>query len=132
MRTILNIIWVLCGGLWLALGYFLAGIIAFLFVITAPIGVASFRMASYALWPFGRVVEPQATNGLSDVANILWFLVAGWWLALNHIMTAAAQAVTIVGIPLAIANIKMIPVSLFPFGKRIVAADQSSQPRGIL
>ena len=126
MRTLLNIIWLLFGGLWLALGYVLAGVLACIFIITIPIGVASFRMAGYALWPFGRAVVPvhQGAGVVSGVANVLWFVLAGLWLAIGHVSTAIAQAVTIIGIPLAIANLKMIPVTCFPFGKRIVPSDQ--------
>lgn len=121
MHTLLNIIWVVCCGFWLWLAYILAGIIACIFIVTIPIGVASFRMASYALWPFGRAVVPSGEPGVaSTLANVVWFLVAGWWLALGHLTTALAQAVTIIGIPLAIANLKLIPVTLFPFGKTIV------------
>ena len=80
-------------------------------------------MASYALWPFGRAVVTQPDAGAGSVVlNAVWILLAGWWLALGHVVTAVAQAVTIVGIPLAIANLKMIPISLFPYGKRIVPA----------
>ncbi|MCA0336242.1 MAG: YccF domain-containing protein [Actinobacteria bacterium] len=121
MRTLLNVIWFLFGGLWLALGYALAGVLFCILIVTIPLGIASFRMASYALWPFGRAVvaQPEAGAG-SVVLNILWVVLAGWWLAVGHVTTAIAQAVTIVGIPLAIANLKMIPVSLVPFGKEIV------------
>ena len=121
MRTLLNIIWVVFGGFWLFLGYLIFGLIACIFIITIPAGVACFRIASYALWPFGRtVVETPGAGAMSCLSNVVWFVVAGLWLALGHIATAALQAVTIIGIPLAIANIKMIPVTCFPFGKRIV------------
>ena len=121
MRTLLNIIWVVFGGFWLFLGYLIFGLIACIFIITIPAGVACFRIASYALWPFGRtVVETPGAGAMSCLSNVVWFVVAGLWLALGHIVTAALQAVTIIGIPLAIANIKMIPVTCFPFGKRIV------------
>ena len=121
MRTLLNIIWVVFGGFWLFLGYLIFGLIACLFIITIPAGVACFRIAGYALWPFGRtVVETPGAGAMSCLSNVVWFVVAGLWLALGHIATAAVQAVTIIGIPLAIANIKMIPVTCFPFGKRIV------------
>lgn len=124
MRTLLNIIWFVFGGLWLAIGYFLAGIVACIFIITIPFGIASFRMAAFALWPFGKtiVAKPSAGAG-SAIGNVIWFLVAGLWLAIGHITTAAAQAITIVGIPLAIANIKMIPVTCVPLGKDIVDSD---------
>ena len=110
MRTLLNIIWVVFGGFWLFLGYLIFGLIACIFIITIPAGVACFRIAGYALWPFGRtVVETPGAGAMSCLSNVVWFVVAGLWLA-----------VTIVGIPLAIANIKMIPVTCFPFGKRVV------------
>jgi len=123
MRTLLNIIWVITGGIWLSLGYFFFGLLACVLVVTIPAGVASFRMANYALWPFGRtVVEKPGTGAMSGLSNVMWFFVAGLWLAAGHIATAAAQAVTIIGIPLAIANVKMIPVTCFPFGKEIVSS----------
>ena len=122
MRTILNVIWVIFGGFWLFLGYFLAGVIACVLIITIPIGVASFRIAGYALWPFGREVVPTRGAGvMTGLANVVWFLVAGLWLALGHLITATLQAITIIGIPLAVANIKMIPVTCFPYGKQVVS-----------
>ncbi|MDO4899087.1 YccF domain-containing protein [Actinomyces sp.] len=121
MRTLLNLIWVVFGGFWLWLEYIFFGIIACLLIVTIPAGIASFRIASYALWPFGReVVEMPRAGVMSGLANLIWFLVAGIWLAIGHITTAAAQAITIIGIPLAVANLKMIPVTCFPFGKQIV------------
>lgn len=124
MRTLLNIIWFVFGGLWLALAYALVGIVFFILIVTIPLGVASFRMARYALWPFGRAVVPMADAGTGSVLlNVVWIVLAGWWLALGHVTTAVAQAITIIGIPLAIANLKMIPISLVPFGKEIVRTD---------
>ncbi len=121
MRTLLNLIWLLFGGIWLAIGYFLFGLVACIFIVTIPLGVASMRMAAYALWPFGSAVvaKPGAGAG-SAVANVIWFVVAGFWLALGHVATALAQSLTIIGIPVALANLKMIPVACFPFGKQIV------------
>ena len=121
MRTLLNLIWLLFGGLWLALGYVLDGIVACILIITIPFGIASFRMAGYALWPFGRSVVDKPGAGVgSGLGNVIWFVIAGIWLAIGHVTTAVAQAITIIGIPLAIANLKMIPVTCFPFGKEIV------------
>ena len=121
MRTLLNIIWVIFGGFWLWLEYMFFGIIACVLIVTIPAGIASFRIAGYALWPFGRIVVARPDAGaMSGLGNLIWFLVAGVWLAIGHLTTAVAQAVTIVGIPLAIANVKMIPVTCFPFGKRVV------------
>ena len=126
MRLLLNIIWFLFGGLWLALAYFIFGVLACIFIITIPAGVASFRMAAYAIWPFGRaVVQPVGgASGMSTFSNVVWFIVAGVWLAVGHLTTAAAQAITIIGIPLAIANLKLIPITCFPFGKQIVPNDR--------
>lgn len=130
MRTLLNLIWLIFGGFWLALGYLAAGVVACIFIVTIPFGVAAFRMAGYALWPFGRAVIAKPSAGAGSVlGNIIWFLVAGLWLALGHLTTAAAQAVTIIGIPLAIANLKMIPVTCVPFGKEIV--DSRLIPPGV-
>ena len=121
MRTLLNIIWVIFGGFWLWLEYMFFGIIACVLIVTIPAGITSFRIAGYALWPFGRIVVARPDAGaMSGLGNLIWFLVAGVWLAIGHLTTAVAQAVTIVGIPLAIANVKMIPVTCFPFGKEIV------------
>jgi uncharacterized membrane protein YccF (DUF307 family) len=125
MKTLLNVIWLLFGGIWLALGYFLAGIVCCLLIITIPFGIASFRIAGYALWPFGRTVVDRGgrTYLMSTLGNIVWLLVAGIWIAIGHVLTAIAQAVTVIGIPLAIANLKMIPISLTPLGKEIVPTD---------
>lgn len=121
MRTLLNIIWFVFGGLWLALGYALAGVVLCILIVTIPFGVASLRMARYALWPFGRAIVPTAGAGAGAlVLNVVWILLAGWWLALMHVATALAQAITVIGIPLALANLKMVPISLMPYGKRIV------------
>jgi len=126
VKVLLNVIWLLFGGIWLALGYVLAGIVCCVLIVTIPFGIASFRMASYALWPFGRtLVDHPRAGAMSAIGNVVWILVAGWWLALGHVTTAIAQAVTIVGIPLAVANLKMIPVSLVPLGKEIVPTDRA-------
>ncbi len=124
MRIILNVLWLIFGGLFIALGYALAGVICCILIITIPFGIASFRMANYALWPFGRTMvrDPDA-GAASTIGNVIWFIFAGWWLALGHIATAIVQFVTIIGIPLGIANIKMVPVSLTPLGHRIIDAD---------
>lgn len=121
MRVILNVIWLVFGGLWLALGYFAAGIICCILIVTIPFGIASFRIGVYALWPFGKTVVDRPTSGVASVVgNVIWLIVAGVWLAIGHIASAIAMAITIIGIPLAIANLKMIPISLMPLGKDIV------------
>jgi uncharacterized membrane protein YccF (DUF307 family) len=120
MRFILNVFWLIFGGLLLALGYAIAGLICCALIVTIPFGIASFRMASYALWPFGRTLVKRPDAGAaSAVGNVIWLIVAGWWLALGHLTAAIAQFVSIIGIPLGLANLKLIPVSLLPLGREI-------------
>jgi uncharacterized membrane protein YccF (DUF307 family) len=117
MRVLLNVVWLVLCGFWMALGYLLAGIVCCILIVTIPFGIASFRIANYTLWPFGRELVRKPTAGVaSTVGNVIWFIVAGWWLALGHLATAIAQFVTIIAIPLGMANLKLIPVSLFPLG----------------
>ncbi len=121
MNTVLNAIWLIFAGLWLALGYVVAGIICCVLIVTIPFGIASFRIAGYALWPFGRTVADKPSAGAwSVLGNVIWLLVAGIWLAIGHIATAIPLFISIIGIPLGIANLKMIPISLMPLGKDIV------------
>ena len=125
MRLILNVIWLIFGGLWLALGYVLAALICFVLIITIPFGFAALRIALYALWPFGyKVVDKPGVRPGAAVGNVIWLIVAGIWLAIGHVLSAIAFAITIIGIPLAIATIKLIPVSLMPLGKEIVPTDE--------
>jgi len=120
MRLLLNVLWLIFFGWAIALGYAIAGLICFVLIVTIPFGVASFRIANYALWPFGRELVRKPTAGVaSTLGNVIWIIVAGWWLALAHIFTAIAQFVTIIGIPFGIANIKLVPVSLTPLGHEI-------------
>jgi uncharacterized membrane protein YccF (DUF307 family) len=129
MRTLLNIIWLVLCGIWLAIGYALAGVICCILIVTIPFGLAAFRMADFALWPFGRQLVRRADAGApSVIGNIIWFVVAGWWLALGHLATAIALAITIIGIPLAVANLKLIPVSLVPLGRVIVSTEETRYP----
>ena len=127
MRPILNVIWLIFGGLWLALGYFAAGILCFILIITIPFGFAAFRIGIYALWPFGYTVvdKPGAGPG-TVIGNVIWIVLCGIWLAIGHLVTAVAMAITIIGIPLALANLKLIPVSLLPLGKEIVPSNQGA------
>ena len=121
VRILLNILWLVLGGIFVALGYAIAGIICCVLIVTIPFGIASFRMANYALWPFGRELVKRPDAGAASAAgNIIWLIVAGWWLALGHILTGIAQLITIIGIPVALANFKLVPVSLFPLGHEIV------------
>ncbi|HKN51994.1 MAG TPA: YccF domain-containing protein [Amycolatopsis sp.] len=123
MRTLLNIIWLVLAGFWMAIGYVLAGIVCCILIITIPFGLASFRIANYALWPFGRTVVDRRDAGAGSlIGNVIWFIFAGLWLAIGHLLTGIALCITIIGIPLGVANFKMIPISLMPLGKEIVAA----------
>jgi len=121
MRTILNIIWVIFAGLWLFLGYVAAGILLCIPIITIPWAIASFRIANYSLWPFGRQLVDKSTSGVfAFLGNVVWVVLAGWWLAIAHIVSGLALCLTIVGIPMGIADFKLVPVSLMPLGKQIV------------
>jgi uncharacterized membrane protein YccF (DUF307 family) len=121
MRFILNVIWLVLAGFWMALAYVLAALICFVLIVTIPLGVAALRIAGYALWPFGRTIVRKAGAGAGSViGNIIWILLCGWWLALGHVVTGIALCLTIIGIPLGIANFKLIPISLAPFGSEVV------------
>lgn len=120
MRLLLNVLWLIFFGWAIALGYAIAGLICFVLIVTIPFGVASFRIANYTLWPFGRELVRKPTAGAgSAIGNVIWIIFAGWWLALGHIAVALTQFVTIIGIPFGIANIKLVPVSLTPLGHEI-------------
>ena len=124
VRLILNIIWLVLSGIWLAILYTLAGVLMCLLIITIPFGIQAFKLAGYALWPFGRTVVLKEDAGVpSAIGNVLWLVLIGWWLALAHVVTAFALFVTIIGIPFAIANIKLIPMALLPMGRQVVPID---------
>jgi uncharacterized membrane protein YccF (DUF307 family) len=122
LNAILNIIWLVLEGLWMAIAYVLAGIVCFVLILTIPFGIAAFRIAGYVLWPFGRTVERRASAGIgSAIGNVLWIILFGWWLALGHLIAGLLLCLTIIGIPLGIASFKIIPVTLVPLGTRIVS-----------
>lgn len=124
MRLLLNLIWLVLCGFWMFMGYIIFGIIACVLIITIPFGIASFRIAGFALWPFGRtMVNDPAAGAPSFVGNVIWFIFGGLWLAIGHLISGVLLAVTIIGIPLAIADFKLIPITLAPLGKRIVKLD---------
>ena len=130
MRTVLNIIWLILAGLWLFLAYVLAGILLCIPIITIPWAIASFRTANYALWPFGRTIVAKPSAGVgSFLGNVIWVIFAGWSLALSHIASPIALFITIIGIPLAIADFKMVPISLMPLGKDIVSTREGAFDR---
>ena len=128
MRLLLNLIWLVFGGLWLALGYALVALVMCVLIFTIPFGIAAGRMALFCLWPFGRTLvrKPGAGAG-SLIGNVIWIVLGGWWLALGHLATGIAMCITIIGIPLGLANFKLIPVSLTPFGREIVDIGQSER-----
>ena len=122
VNLLLNVIWLLLCGIWMAIAYLVAGVICCILIITIPFGIASFRIANYALWPFGRTIERKATAGLgSTLGNVIWVIVAGIWLAIGHVVTGALMCLTIIGIPLGLASFKMVPISLTPLGREIVS-----------
>lgn len=125
MRLILNLIWLILCGWWMAILYFLAGIVCFILIITIPFGIAAFRIASYVLWPFGRSVQVRRDFGIGSViSNIIWIVLVGWELALGHLTAGILLCITIIGIPLGLANFKLIPISLIPLGVQIVPSDE--------
>ena len=109
----------------MAILYVLAGIVCFILIITIPFGIAAWRIASYVLWPFGRSIEVRREAGIGSViGNIIWVILIGWELALGHLASGILLCLTIIGIPLGLANFKMIPISLLPLGVRIVPSDE--------
>jgi uncharacterized membrane protein YccF (DUF307 family) len=124
VRAILNVIWLIFEGFWMAIAYVLAGLVACVLIITIPFGIAAFRIASYVIWPFGRTIDRHPRAGVASViGNVLWILLFGWWLAVGHLVTGIMLCLTIIGIPLGLASFKIIPVTLVPLGVRIVPSD---------
>lgn len=122
MRVILNILWLVLSGFWLALGYLAAAVLMFVLIITIPFGLQAVKLAIFALWPFGRtLVKRPGAGAPSLIGNLLWLVLAGWWLALGHLVSGVLLCLTIIGIPLGLGNFKLIPVSLWPFGREIVS-----------
>ena len=132
IRTIGNVLWIVLAGWWLALGYLIAGVVMCLLVITIPFGVQAFKLAGYALWPFGRTVcdapDRDELGGLDIVGNVIWFLLAGWWLALAHLVAGIAMCVTILGIPLGVASFKMAGLAIAPIGRTVVPDEPAAAP----
>lgn len=124
MRPILNVIWLVLCGFWMFLAYVFFGLLCCLLIVTIPFGLAAFRIGAFALWPFGRTVVRRSDAGAaSTIGNVLWFVLAGIWLAIGHLITGIALCCTIIGIPLGLANFKLIPVSLAPLGRVIVPVE---------
>jgi uncharacterized membrane protein YccF (DUF307 family) len=130
MRLILNVLWLVLCGWWMAIAYALAGLVCFALIITIPFGIAAFRIAAYVLWPFGRTTEVRRDAGVGSlIGNILWILLFGWWLAIGNLTTGVAMCLTIIGIPLGLASFKIIPITLMPLGVRIVLVDDYEAAR---
>jgi len=125
VRTVGNVLWFLLAGVWLAIGYVVAGLIAFVLIITIPFGIAAFRLAGFVVWPFGRTAVWQREAGVwSVIGNVVWVLLLGWELALLHLIAGLVLCVTIIGIPFGIACWKMVPLALLPLGREVVPIDQ--------
>ena len=129
LSLLLNILWIVCGGFWMAIGWLVAAAIMAITIIGLPWTRAAFNIAVYALLPFGQTAVSRAeVSGLEDIGtgpfgmlgNIIWFVLAGWWLALVHLCAAVALAVTIIGIPFAWAHLKLAGASLAPVGTEVV------------
>ena len=126
LKLLLNIIWFVFAGLWMAIGYALAALLMFILIVTIPFGIASLRIAVFCLWPFGRTIVRRTDHGVaSTLGNVIWFVLAGWWLALGHLIGGILLCLTIIGIPLGLANFKLIPISITPLGREIVSVDQA-------
>jgi len=132
LNLILNLIWLVVSGFWLAVGYALAGVLMCILIITIPFGVAAFRLAGFVLWPFGRTVIRRPSAGLgSTIGNVIWFIFAGLWIAIAHLLIGVALCLTIIGIPFGWANIKLAAVAIAPLGKDIVSRDDPRAPAGL-
>lgn len=127
-----NLLWIIFGGLWMAAGWFVAAILMAVTIVGLPWTRAAFNIALYTLLPFGQTAVSRAaytgrddlgTGPLGAIGNLIWLVLAGWWLALGHLVTAVLLAVTIIGIPFAWAHLKLAGIALWPIGKMIVPAD---------
>jgi uncharacterized membrane protein YccF (DUF307 family) len=130
LRILLNVLWLVFGsGIVLAIGYGVAALICFVLIVTTPFGIAALRLAWYALWPFGRtLIAKQDAGVVTGVANVVWVLVAGWWLALSHVIAGIAQCLTVIGIPFGVANFKLVPAAFWPLGREVVEVGDLRRP----
>ncbi|MHA6631376.1 YccF domain-containing protein [Pseudonocardia sichuanensis] len=130
MRFLGNVLWLVLAGWWLALAYVVAGVLACVLIVTIPFGIASFRLAGFALWPFGRRVVVARDAGLmSVIGNVIWIVLFGWQLAVLHVVAGLLLMITIVGIPFGIASVKLGALALVPLGTRVVDADDAWVPQ---
>src|SRR5437016_11698334 len=138
LRLLLNILWIVTGGIWMAAGWLLAAVIMAITIIGLPWARAAFNIALYTLLPFGQTAVSRAaytgredlgTGLLGAIGNLIWLVLAGWWLALGHLITAAVLAITIIGVPFAWAHLKLAGIALWPIGKMIVPMDEAMRFR---
>ena len=136
MSLLLNVLWIVFGGLWMAAGWVLAAVIMLLTIVGIPWARAAVNIAFYTLLPFGHTVVDKeeytgratiGTGPLGVIGNLIWFVLAGWWLALAHLITALGLAITIIGLPFAWAHLKLAGLSLWPIGKEIVSSDEAER-----
>jgi uncharacterized membrane protein YccF (DUF307 family) len=122
MKTLGNIIWFVFAGLWLALGYAFFGLILCITIIGIPFGVQAFKLAGFALWPFGKeiVKDNGSDSALEVVFNIIWLVLFGWGMFLTSLTTAILLCITIIGIPFAWQSVKIGLMGLWPFGRTVV------------
>ena len=122
MKTIGNILWFVLAGVWLAIGYALAGALFCITIIGIPLGIQLFKMAQFSLWPFGRHVvrEPGSSRVINTVGNVIWLVLFGWEMFLLHLLTGALLCITIIGIPFGIQAFKLSTLALWPMGREIV------------
>src|SRR5216684_1561452 len=126
LPLVLNILWVVFGGLWMAIAWLVAGALMVVTIIGIPWARAAFAMAGYAFLPFGRRAMSRAQyQGYGILGNIIWLVLAGWWLAVGHLGIALIQAATIIGLPFAWAHLKLAGFALWPIGRVIVPVDFS-------
>jgi uncharacterized membrane protein YccF (DUF307 family) len=121
VRTLLNILWFVLGGWISGTLWLIAGVLLAITIVGLPWTPAAFRIAGFSYWPFGRVVVERDRGAVSVLLNVLWFVLAGWWLAIQHLVLAAGLAITIIGIPFAWQHIKLAGLALIPVGKDVVA-----------
>jgi uncharacterized membrane protein YccF (DUF307 family) len=138
VSLLLNLLWIVFGGLWMAIGWIVATVIMAITIVGLPWARAAFNIAVYTLLPFGQTAVSRAeytgredigTSPLGTLGNIIWFIFAGWWLALGHLFFAAGLAITIIGLPFAWAHLKLAGLALWPIGKMIVPIEEARQGR---
>jgi uncharacterized membrane protein YccF (DUF307 family) len=133
MRIVLNLLWLVLSGIWFFIAYVAAGIVMCVFIITIPFGIASFRLAAYVLWPFGRTVVRRPTAGAaSTIGNVIWFVLIGLWMAIGHLISGLLLCLTIIGIPLGLGNFKLAAVAIAPLGKEIVSTSDHRAALGVV